>query len=789
MPQITGRVYDIGLSGSKGKMWLSAGFRTGTDGVVAPRRVSYPIVDGELPDNVIVEPGPAYLEIDVGMDAHNGWPVNIPETDVSLKDLISEVYDWSPTELSLFAQMRIAAEGAAQEAATLAGEAGTAKGAAEDAAAAAALDRVHVDSIRALLDEAAENNVAPYLTPSALNATYAQGSMTSARAETVQIDTATILPMDVIDGWLYAAEGTLLRRSNDRGLTYETVKDLGAGGAIIGIRKLATGEVIVIRHTGGLWRSSGWATDPTTATFTQILAPTPSAYFLQWGVDVSGTHLVVTEYNATDFTTSRKVFYSSNNGDTWTDIFDSNTDPRMTDGPGTHMHFAAFDPWDGNRIYMSFHNMSATVRQRGVWSVPLAALDGLTTPWEVVTDQWQPTTMTPTDKGIVFSSDQPNGGVFVISRSDPLRRYRRGWSWRSTGPQLPGFGYKGVRDPATGVVYAAWVAYPGAKPIITASDGVTGSLVWEADTAAVGAVNGVRDINVVDGWLIGTLRDSDAPTWSVLRTPIPPLVPRVPTDDDPGRMLGGRADATTTAQNTAVGLDAVAQAYAEGSTALGVSAFAGGAGSTAIGWKSRVPANGSTAIGDQAEVTDAAFSGSVAIGYQSKANGASATVIGRVATGGTNTTAVGRNATAGTNGVVVGEGAVIEASKSASVSIGRLANCNAARAVVVGSEASTTNDHSVVVGSQATSTGGYGTALGRSASVGHSYAVALGANSASTLSYQVAVGQRHFEANTLTASPGAAATGAARFYFLNDATTGAAMYVRTSTGTYKVTMS
>lgn len=116
MPKITGRVYDVGLAGSKGTMWLSAGFRTGTDGVVAPRRRSYPIVGGQLPDNVVVEPGPAYLEIDVGLDANSGWPVVIPDTDVSLRDLIADAFDWSPVELTMFAQLRIAAREAADEA-------------------------------------------------------------------------------------------------------------------------------------------------------------------------------------------------------------------------------------------------------------------------------------------------------------------------------------------------------------------------------------------------------------------------------------------------------------------------------------------------------------------------------------------------------------------------------------------------------------------------------------------------------------------------------------------------
>lgn len=117
MPKITGRVYDVGLAGAKGTMWLSAGFRTGTDGVVAPRRRSYPIVDGQLPANVVVEPGPAHLEIDVGMDAHADWPVIIPDSDVTLRDLIADAFDWSPIEMSMFAQLRIAAAAAAEDAA------------------------------------------------------------------------------------------------------------------------------------------------------------------------------------------------------------------------------------------------------------------------------------------------------------------------------------------------------------------------------------------------------------------------------------------------------------------------------------------------------------------------------------------------------------------------------------------------------------------------------------------------------------------------------------------------
>ena len=384
--------------------------------------------------------------------------------------------------------------------------------------------------------------------------------------------------------------------------------------------------------------------------------------------------------------------------------------------------------------------MSTTVRQRGLWSVPLASLNGLDTPWEVVTDLWQPTTMTPTDKGIVFSSDQPEGGVFVISRADPLRRYRRVWAWQ--GSALPGFGYKAVRDPDTGIVYAGWVAYPGFKPIITASDGVSGSLVWEADEPATETVNGVRDLNIMDGWLIGTLVDNGA--WSVLRTPIPPLAPRLSSDDDPGRVLGGLAVGNANNRPVAVGFGSRASGKAQGSTAVGYEAQALADGTIAIGGRAIAPVNGATVIGDGATVSGTTSTAAVVVGQSAQVSGPLSVAVGYLSATASNGVSIGTYATSGNNSVVVGQGANIIAGKSASVAVGRLAS-GATRTVVVGAESSATADYSSVLGSNSTAAGGYATTLGASSSAGHSGSVALGASVTTTATNQVAIGNRDLE--------------------------------------------
>ncbi|MGX1598579.1 polysaccharide deacetylase family protein [Dietzia maris] len=139
----------------------------------APARIND--VTGEI--SVDLEPGPALLIVNT-MDSNDVYELYVTADMTLLTEAANEAApaherSWVESQL---VQLRTETE-------TLAGDAVTAAGTATSAAGQAAQDRAHVDSIRQTLDEAAQSNVAPYLTQSELNATYGSASVSEARAQ------------------------------------------------------------------------------------------------------------------------------------------------------------------------------------------------------------------------------------------------------------------------------------------------------------------------------------------------------------------------------------------------------------------------------------------------------------------------------------------------------------------------------------------------------------------------------------------------------------------------------
>lgn len=118
---------------------------------------------GEI--SVELEPGPAVMLVE-GEGLRDVYELGVTADMTLLTEALQEM---SPTRSwveSQMVQLRAATV-------TAAGDAQAAKSDAEGAASVAEGHRTHVDAIRELLDEAAQTNVAPYLTDTALKATYA----------------------------------------------------------------------------------------------------------------------------------------------------------------------------------------------------------------------------------------------------------------------------------------------------------------------------------------------------------------------------------------------------------------------------------------------------------------------------------------------------------------------------------------------------------------------------------------------------------------------------------------
>lgn len=98
MTRIVGTVEDVALDGITGTMWIWSGYRPGESGrLIAPRRTTWDITEGDLPDDVEVAEGPAVIELDMGFNARVSFQVMIPDEDeVLLRDLFSQSYVWEP---------------------------------------------------------------------------------------------------------------------------------------------------------------------------------------------------------------------------------------------------------------------------------------------------------------------------------------------------------------------------------------------------------------------------------------------------------------------------------------------------------------------------------------------------------------------------------------------------------------------------------------------------------------------------------------------------------------------
>ena len=101
MTQIVGNVVDVGLGGLHGTLTVWSGFRPDTNALIAPRRRQWDIEGGEIPSGVDVVPGPAVIELNMGLDAFDTIDVVIPDgPTVTIQDLYLQGHVWQPYVIS-----------------------------------------------------------------------------------------------------------------------------------------------------------------------------------------------------------------------------------------------------------------------------------------------------------------------------------------------------------------------------------------------------------------------------------------------------------------------------------------------------------------------------------------------------------------------------------------------------------------------------------------------------------------------------------------------------------------
>lgn len=282
-------------------------------------------------------------------------------------------------------------------------------------------------------------------------------------------------------GAKHDAAGAQIGYSDNDGVTWTTARTFattqGEGGVVVeALLVLSTGEILVcVRDSAGaywasVWRSTGWAANPATATWARVnrapfaaLATKVSGDYRGFAYD--GTARIMAAWydrktagpGAGGPATSAGVYvrYSPDNGTTWTDVFNLATwltskgvDPLAY---GYHVHSAAYDPyWDA--WWISYGDTDGTSGRCGI----LHSRDNGAT-WTSAYEgtAWQSVAMYPMLDRILLSGDGgASSGINVLVRNAdgtvqaPIKGYSLGG--------LNGIGECGWPNPEPG----GWVLLP-----------------------------------------------------------------------------------------------------------------------------------------------------------------------------------------------------------------------------------------------------------------------------------------------------------------------------------------
>lgn len=592
---------------------------------------------------------------------------------------------------------------------------------------------------------------------------------------------AGILTSRLNDGRLYSIQSARLHYSTDFGESWTPIGPSGVtgGGIANSILPLGDGEALLVTPST-LYKTVGW---PSSAFTTKLVFTNPTtSTFLTWGVDTAPSSglAVATAYQAGDmagFQQSRYVWLSQDNGEAWSVI-------RDLDAVGEndqHIHFAVFDPWQDNRIYIGHHNYDNVTGSgkvieysddRGATWTPL---DISLTVGEVAIVA-QPTTAVATPGGIVFGSDDSVTGLFVLRRGNTKLEYMAEGPAEDFNSTVRSFARHSQIDPETGVVYTCFILQSqGGHGFIMASDWRSGSVVYDDGTYAniSSALPGFYHFAFVpQGIVARALRPSTAnpavDTWWIMRAK---RAERGSRRFDSGKLEGGSVGAGNV-RNTAGGYGSIANGGR--SAAYGYKAKAGRSGNNlnaafgpgadatedraaALGGDSKAGVQ-ATAVGSGAIAgTQAVAIGNnagqegvhtrlVVVGHEAKARGQSVAIgAGALADVGTQAVTVGEMSSAANFGVAVGKSA---AAANTCVAVGHSANA-VGEGAAFGYNAKTTGAYGTAVGAGAEAANS-GLALGRMAKSQHTNSVALGAGLTTTRADQVLVGAKDVEISAAT---------------------------------------
>jgi hypothetical protein len=186
------------------------------------------------------------------------------------------------------------------------------------------------------------------------------------------------------------------------------------------IKKLDTGKILVGLHNTETDYAEIWLSDDKEETWTKVLdgsnaslgTPTPGNYFAMWfGHSFYRNICLLAEYGKHN--DARRVFMSTDYGETWKTVFTANQAPLTDGNAGTHIHDVTYDPYSniiwictGDGVHS--HNVYWSKNMGKTWNAILKSSK---------TAPSQFTQIIPLPNCILLVSDNAqHAGVFRINR-------------------------------------------------------------------------------------------------------------------------------------------------------------------------------------------------------------------------------------------------------------------------------------------------------------------------------------------------------------------------------------
>lgn len=561
------------------------------------------------------------------------------------------------------------------------------------------------------------------------------------------------------------------------GATWTLVHSATGAYNCVRLMLCADGEILYITPAT-VSKSSGWASNPSTATFAAKFSANATAGILPFTIDGNGTKFVIAEYAGT-WEDSRYATISVDGGDTWTRKWDSGVDST------THLHGACYDPWTDRFYLIEGHSAPKGIYYSDDDGDNWAKITG--------TDSYfsggGPTVCVATKYGLVLGTDGPINGIHhmrnVASGLAADMRPELAWEWRSTAQVtgVIGFAEMGWYDSDSGLVYLCYSTSLTLKAVIAASDGKSAGLLYTVPESGI-AEDSVEQIYAADGKVWAQVAITAGTVLNHLTAEHDGYAVVDQSVLDSGAVLGGEVASQHVGASMAIGPTAKASGANSLSAGPGVKCASDVVGVVLVGSGLNVTSAGaySTLLGY--EFSGSIGSQAVGIGYSLDMSGGSLiTVVGADASGlGGSCVAGGYKAKAYAFDTIVG----VEAEGSSGTSqacFGWKAKSPAAYGAMFGFNAHGTGAGTwqSAFGTSATTGAADASAFGGGAICAYVGSVSLGRATAATATQQVAMGPRHIEISEQTA-PGVPAANSLRLYASDDGNGVTQLSVHTSAG-------